>query len=254
MVSETSPETLWKAYRLRRNIKNRNALVEHYLPWIRRVFSRPVIKHFMTPMGEDDRTQEAYIALIEAVESYDRRKEASFATYAFAKIRFRYFDSLRDLDWVPRKVRRDNALYRKAQTHFGKTEPTSQQLCEFLHLSLPRLESLLSEERHPPGTFSFDAKAHQDGDGNFLTLLEAQHNHIPDPFADIAQEDSRQAFLKRLPTRRDRQIFSLYFFQNFTMKETAKQLGLSESRISQILSSNGQALKGRKHVEGYLTV
>ncbi|WP_373649024.1 sigma-70 family RNA polymerase sigma factor [Schlesneria sp. DSM 10557] len=97
---------LWEAYRASRSIKDRNRLVEDYLPFVRHCADQVVA---MFPCGcpceRDDLVQEAVPALIHLVESYDPAL-ANFRTFAKPRLFGAMIDAIRRIDWVPKGTRR----------------------------------------------------------------------------------------------------------------------------------------------------
>lgn len=54
------------------------------------------------------------------------------------------------------------------------------------------------------------------------------------PISKAERDDLKRYLIERL-SRRDRLIVILYYYENMTMLEVAKTLGISESRVSQTL-------------------
>ena len=74
-------------------------------------------------MELSDLTQAGFLGLLDAASKYDEAKGVRFSTYAELRIRGSILDGLRELDWVPRSVRRRlrelEAAVRKARGALG---------------------------------------------------------------------------------------------------------------------------------------
>jgi len=84
------------------------------------------------------------------------------------------------------------------------------------------------------------------------TLQCADQNDLPatgerDPFQLCYIQEQRDFLNRALGTvsERDREILSLYYEHNLTMKQIADRLGVDESRVSQIHSAVVNRLRNR---------
>jgi len=196
----------------------------------------------------DDLVQAGIMGLIEALHKYDPSKNVELKTYAKHRIQGAILDSLRDLDWSPRplrkKARQLERAHQKLRAELGRpaTEP---EVAIELGMELKELHRLLGDLR------GLDLGSLQDEmteSGQERESLAA-HPERPDqePYSQCLQGELRDLLARavgELPPR-ERQVLSLYYFEELTMKEVGAVLGVGEARVSQIHSSALVRLRAR---------
>lgn len=103
MVAERHDDeaVLWREYRECPDIARRNRLVEYYLPLAHRRADRAWNRWRSIP--RDDLREEAAMAVIDAIRTFDPNRGAMFWTYAVWRIRGRIADALRIITQTRRK-------------------------------------------------------------------------------------------------------------------------------------------------------
>lgn len=196
----------------------------------------------------DDLVHSGVLGLIDAVHKFDPGKNVQFKSYAKFRIRGAILDSLRELDWSPRdlrkKARRLEEAERNLRNKLGRSA-SEQELAQEMDCSLEEFQQLLGELR------GLDLGSLQDprgNDGEDTILGNLKDSDPPnDPFAMTLQSEMRDLLARaigELPER-ERRILSLYYFEELTMKEVGAILGLTESRICQIHSAALVRLRSR---------
>ena len=190
-------------------------------------------------MELDELIQVGMIGLIEAKSSFDASKGVEFEIFAKNRVRGAILDQVRKLSYLPRSaivsIREHNEATALLTGQLGR-EASQSELAEFMGKDI---ESFQKERVH----------AHR-----FQTVsLETQLSDTVDmpagesdnPEAQIAQEqfmDTLMASIESLPER-ERTVVSLYYVEEMNLKEIGAVLDVSESRISQILSSSVKKLR-----------
>jgi RNA polymerase sigma factor for flagellar operon FliA len=187
----------------------------------------------------DDLLHAGIVGLIDALHKYDPGKNVRFASYAKFRIRGAILDSLRDMDWSPRdlrrKARRLEATMQKLQTELGHSA-SEPELAQAMGMTLEDFQHMLDEIRGlEVGSLQIDSLE----DGRETDLSE----NIPgppeqDPLSLYMKEERKQllaAAIAQLPDR-EQQVLALYYQEELTMKEVGAVLGVGESRVSQIHS------------------
>ncbi len=187
----------------------------------------------------DDLLHAGIVGLIDAMQKYDPGKNVRFASYAKFRIRGAILDSLREMDWSPRDLRRKSRrlqeTMQKLQSELGHTA-SEPELAEAMGMSLHSFQRLLNEIRGlEVGSLQIESLE----DGRKTDLGET----IPgppeqDPLSIYIRSERKQQLAKaitRLPPR-EQQVLALYYQEELTMKEVGAVLGVGESRISQIHS------------------
>ena len=187
----------------------------------------------------DDLLHAGIVGLIDAMHKYDATKNVRFASYAKFRIRGAILDSLRDMDWSPRdlrrKARRLETTMQRLQTELGRSA-TEPELAEAMGMTLEEFQHMLDEIR---GLEVGSLQVESLEDGRETDLGE----NIPgpadqDPLSLYMQGERRQILadaIAQLPER-EQQVLALYYQEELTMKEVGAVLGVGESRVSQIHS------------------
>lgn len=95
-----------KGYWTRPRAEVRNVLVEHYAPFAEQLAQTRASKNKRA--DKEDCEQEAYIALIGAVEAFDPGKGVQFTTFAYTRVCGGTVEAERKNDWVGHKVRSEH--------------------------------------------------------------------------------------------------------------------------------------------------
>ena len=209
----------------------RERLLLEHLPQVRAV-ARRIHERLPAHVLLEDLVQAGVVGLIDALHKYNPERNAQLATYARFRIRGAILDSLRALDWSPRELRRQGRELQEAiatlRERLGRA-PNEEEICEVLSITAAEYHHLVAE---------LDRMAVEGGaaDEDAPPAVETAASPDPDPFELCRRGEARTilvGLLEELPER-DRQILSLYYFEELTMKEVGAVLGLGESRISQI--------------------
>src|SRR5271166_1232757 len=187
----------------------------------------------------DDLLHAGIVGLMDAMHKYDPAKNVRFSSYAKFRIRGAILDSLRDMDWSPRdlrrKARRLEAAMQKLQSELGRSA-TEPELAQAMGMGLEEFQHMLDEIRGlEVGSLQIESLE----DGRETDLGET----IPgpanqDPLFLCMQGERKQMLadaIAQLP-KREQQVLALYYQEELTMKEVGAVLGVGESRVSQIHS------------------
>ena len=187
----------------------------------------------------DDLLHAGVVGLIDAMHKFNPDKKVRFASYAKFRIRGAILDSLREMDWSPRdlrrKARRLETTLQKLQTELGHSA-TEPEMALAMGMTLKEFQHLLNEIRGLE-VGSLQIESLEDGRETDLgETLPGPANQ--DPLFLCIQGERRQRLvdaIAELPVR-EQQVLSLYYQQELTMKEVGAVLGVGESRVSQIHS------------------
>lgn len=227
---------------------HRQAVAVAALPLVRSMVRRVNLPDHPLATRED-LLNAGLLGMLQALDSYDATRGTAFASFAYARIRGAFVDFLRTIDLLSRDRRRRVAQAQQAadqlQQQLG-TEPRAQQVAEALGVSVEEYHQLVSDAQR---RFTLSLHAERPSSrGRGVTPIEM----IPHP--DPAEEHERferhslyehvARLIERFPER-ERRIIALYYFENLTLREIAAQFGLTEARISQILSKMLGTLRGQ---------
>lgn len=177
--------------------------------------------------------------LLDALAKAEPSKHMQFRSYAQYRIRGAILDSLRSLDWSPRKLRRKARAVEEAiriLTAQLRRSPTETEIAQQLHIDLKAYQHLLGELKGLEiGTLHTGRSA----DGGEEELVYLPNRPEDDPLFRFLHAELRERLTKAITElpQRERLVMNLYYYEETTMKEIGLMLGIVESRVSQIHAS-----------------
>lgn len=225
------------AVKLQRSVAERDRMVEQYLPLVRYVVARLPVT-MPASLDRDDFYSVGVIGLMHAASTYDPSRGASFKTFAYTAIRGAILDEIRKHDPVPRNRRDRLRKMDRASSLLWSTnnrEPTLAELAEALGSTEDELGDDL-QALHTCRVLSLDETySGEDGETMGAQIADA-FSVTPDESADRSEQLARLTrAIYELPEI-DRNVVVLYYHEQLYLKEIGKILGVTESRISQILT------------------
>ena len=184
----------------------------------------------------EDLVHAGIIGLIDAVKKYDPSKNVQLKHYAEFRIRGAILDSLRQIDWSPRALRRQARRLEQAilacKARLGR-DPSEPEIAAELQMSLESLQQLLGDLRGLDiGSLQADMGDGVEEEGALHRAEREEEN----PYHQALKSEMNgllERAIGELPER-ERQVLALYHFEELTMKEVGDVLGIGESRVSQI--------------------
>ena len=191
----------------------------------------------------DDLIQAGMVGLLEAAKKYDVSKGASFETFAGIRIRGAMLDEIRRGDWGPRSVYRNsrkvNEAIRGIEARLGR-DAKGREIANEMGISFKEYSNIMKDLKGCR-LFSFE-----DLLSNSEPKLKGQeHYNLPD--ANLMDQKFKAALLEAIETLSEREqlVLKLYYEQELNLKQIGNQLGVSESRVSQIHSQAAARLKSK---------
>ena len=216
----------------------RNRILMEQMPQVRYI-ARHIHDRLPQHVPIEDLVHAGVLGLMDALTKYDEARQVQFKTYAKFRIRGAILDSLRELDWSPRDLRRKARLIEVATARLshelGRTA-TEQELATELGLTLDSFQRLLGElEGLDLGSFHIEG-GDSDHDDDLCEYLPG--NPEESPYYLTMKSELHQFLCRAIEelTEKERQVLSLYYYEELTMKEAGAVLGVGESRVSQIHS------------------
>jgi len=211
----------------------RDQIVLEHLPLVKAIAIR-VHENLPVHVDLDDLVHAGVLGLFDAVAKYDSTKNVVFHSYAKHRIKGAILDSLRQLDWASRDLRKRqkqvDAVTHELSVRMGRT-PTENEVAQEMGISMERWRRMMMELR-TVGLVSPPARADQERDRT--QEFAATPEYQPDRMCERRQLQLTLArAIGTLPERYQKVVF-LYYTNDMTMKEIGEVLGVNESRISQI--------------------
>jgi RNA polymerase sigma factor FliA len=226
----------------------RERLLMENLPEVKYV-ARRIHDRLPAHVQLDDLIHAGVIGLLDAIDKFDPAKNTQLKTYARFRIRGAILDSLRDLDWSPRSLRKQarrvEEAHRELHLELGRT-PSEAELASWLGMELQEFQNLLNELR------GLDLGSLQNQSNDEFGEERVAYQPVSteeDPFFLCQQSEMRAILADAIDVldERERHVVALYYVEELTMKEVGAVLGIGESRVSQIHSAAMIRLRARIH-------
>jgi len=193
----------------------------------------------------DDLMQAGMIGLLDAISHFDENQGAQFETYASQRIRGAMLDGLREIDWVPRSVRKNARDIENVMTALQQQlghAPSEQEIANVMGIELAEYQTMLGDARGHQLVYYEDFH-NEDGDPVELNLADGR----PNPFEEAQDQGMRRALveaIEHLPER-EKMMMAMYYQEDLNLKEIGAVLGVSESRVCQIHSQAVMRLRSK---------
>jgi RNA polymerase sigma factor for flagellar operon FliA len=227
---------LWRKYGRSREQNLRDRLVLHYAPLVKYVAGR-VGTGLPAHVDVADLIQSGIFGLVDAIEKFEPERGLKFETYAMQRIRGAILDDLRSQDWVPRSVRSRARDVQQALERLGarlQRTPTDREIAAELKIGLAELRELYAQLQLTSVVALDELIAAGRGGASLAESLPDEG--AEDPVATMVDIDSRRQLADAIAqlAERDRVVVTLYYFENLTLAEIGKVLGVTESRVCQL--------------------
>ena len=249
MMDDTKSAKLWEDYNRTKDDKLREQIIIEYVPLVKLVAGR-LNMYLGYTVEYDDLVSYGIFGLIDAIDKFDFDKNIKFETYASLRIRGSILDQIRKMDWIPRSVRQKQKQLDAAVVALEKEKGVNvsdQDVAD-------RLGITLEEYRNWEGLAnisniaSLDEFMEQGTDGG---VKEFRNTTYIEPEDSVDSEEVKKMIMDALEllTEKEKKVVLLYYYEDLTLKEVAKVLEVSESRVSQLHSKALEKMK--KHLGKY---
>lgn len=179
----------------------------------------------------DELTSAGLMALVVSAQSFDPHRGVPFAQFAAIRIRGALVDELRGMDWATRSVRRQAREVESVRGRLATVldrAPRTDEVADAMRVSAKELDTLqsdvarasvLSLQGFAPGTPA-DLPPEASAGPESLILLRERLGYLHDAIAELSE--------------RLRFVVNAYFFEQRQMSDIADELGVTQSRISQL--------------------
>lgn len=206
----------------------RDDLILTHLPLVRHVVGKLLAQ---LPPGLDVENLESagVLGLVEAASHFEPGRGVPFKTFAYPRVRGAILDELRRNCPLPQHVLERVALVRKA--HASLPAPvTVEALAAATGLTADDVSDCLAAIRMTK-MLSWDGTGEPVG-----TRLDGGRDDPGRRLERAEQEQLLTQAVEALPER-ERLVVTLYYLEDMRLKEIGVVLGLSESRVSRLLSA-----------------
>jgi RNA polymerase sigma factor FliA len=220
-----------------------NARVVKTLPFVE-ALARRMAASMPHSIDMGDLVQDGVMGLIDAAQRFDESRGIKFETFAERRVRGAMIDALRREAW-PRGVRRVRRELEAAREELRRTmgcEPSVADLAAKVGSDEKRLNRTIVRINTIESTSPHTAADNID-ETNLPTALIPSEPESPDRrFERTELEERVRAAIASLPWR-ERKVVSLYYYGDVTMKDIGAEIGVNESRVSQLHARAIQRLR-----------
>ncbi|MBI3591480.1 MAG: FliA/WhiG family RNA polymerase sigma factor [Candidatus Melainabacteria bacterium] len=239
-VCRLSNKKLWDSHLEEKNAggsgsENRDHLIRKYAYLVSWVVGRlPVTS--LQGMDRDDLIGYGTIGLIEAVDRFDPKRNASFESFAITRIKGSIYDQLRASDWLTRGSRKKVKNLFKATSNLEAKlgrYPNNKELAEELSVSPQELRAIQQEAQI--GIFSLDEPRDNFSEES-PTVIDSVSSNSASVLDELEENELKECLTKAIEAlpEKEKTVVGLYHYKKLTFKEIAEIMDFSESRASQI--------------------
>ncbi|MGJ5814065.1 sigma-70 family RNA polymerase sigma factor [Paludibaculum fermentans] len=218
-------------------LERRDRVVMEHLPLVKAIAVR-VHESLPVHVELDDLVHAGILGLFDAATKYNPEKKVVFSSYAKHRIKGAILDSLRQLDWASRDLRRRHKQVEQVTRDLCATlqrQPTEDELAAKMGVEVSRWRQMALDLRNV-GLVSASTRAPENEDlpaPEFPSKPETQ----PDSMCAREQMKEKLEIAMAVLPERYKKVVVLYYTNEMTMKEIGGVLGINESRVSQIHKS-----------------
>jgi RNA polymerase sigma factor for flagellar operon FliA len=186
-----------------------------------------------------DLVQAGMLGLISAARQYEPAKCGNFEGFAYLRIKGAMIDEIRRQSYLPRSAVAINKAHSDSAealaSRLGR-RPSAAELAAYMEMDVESLQ----RERAKAIQFETDSmEDHREA----IESMAADDSAVPERQVERAQlMAGLQDAIEHLPAR-EKTVLALYYVEEMNLREIGEIIGVSESRVSQILSKTAIALR-----------
>jgi len=182
-----------------------------------------------------DLVQDGVLGLIDAAHRFDAARGIKFETFAERRVRGAMIDALRRDAW-PRGVRRQRRELDAAREALRRElghEPSLADLAARVGSDEKRLSRTILRITTIESTSPLASGEHVDESSLPPALVPSEPDSPAVAYEKRETRDRVRTAIQGLPWR-ERKVIGLYYYGEITMKEIGAEIGVNESRVSQL--------------------
>lgn len=220
--------------------------IERHLPLVRHIVFQ-VALHYPRHVDREELARAGALGLVEAARRFDEGRGVPFERFVARRIRGAILDAVRAADWAPRSVRnvarRLDEVEQGLATELGRV-PSSEEMAAALGVSARELANL-QDRMFRSVVLALDHEVTEvSGDELLLVDVLCDRRTLEPP--EELELRELLAYVRDavdLLPERHRLVIVGYFLEDRTSQELAADLGVTESRVSQLRSEALQMLR-----------
>ena len=191
-----------------------------------------------------DLVQDGMLGLIDAACRFDEDRGIKFETFAERRVRGAMIDALRRDAW-PRGVRRQRRELEAAREQLRRelgAEPSLADLAARVGSDEARLGRTIVRINTIESTSPLSAGEHVDGSSLPPALVPSEPQSPDKAYEEVEDRERIRVAISSLPPR-ERKVIGMYYYAESTMKQIGAEIGVNESRVSQLHARAIQRLR-----------
>ena len=220
-----------------------NDLIEAGLPFVEGL-ARRMAASMPNSVDLGDLVQDGMIGLIDAARRFDAHRGIKFETFAQRRVRGAMIDALRRDAW-PRGIRRIRRELESARTTLRRelgSEPSLAELAQHMGSDETRLGRTIVRIHTIESTSPLATLDSVNGTGLPPVLFPAKPAAPDQVFESVEIKKRIREAIGSLPLR-ERKLIGMYYYGDVTMKRIGAEIGVNESRVSQLHARAIQRLR-----------
>jgi RNA polymerase sigma factor for flagellar operon FliA len=182
-----------------------------------------------------DLVQDGVLGLIDAAKRFDEGRGIKFETFAERRVRGAMIDALRKDAW-PRGVRRQRREIEAAREELRREhgcEPSLADLAAKIGSDEKRLGRTIVRINTIESTSPLASSDNHDESNLPASLIPSEPEQPDTAYEKAETKDRVRAAIASLPPR-EQKVIGLYYYAEATMKQIGSEIGVNESRVSQL--------------------
>ena len=217
---------------------NLTKMVKDYMPLVRHAVNRIAVGSANGGILQyEDMVSCGVQGLIESYSSYDPNKGAKFSTYALPRIRGSILDAIRATHPLPRSLQKFGSDLEKATAALHVTlnrTPTRDEIASYMGMATRDFMQSLRTSNVRVVSLQALSENSSGSDEKLWEMADDDPNTDPDSVAEETMVRAMLAEAVELLPDRERTIVRLYYMKSQSLKSIGVEMGISESRASQL--------------------
>lgn len=234
---------LWQKFKKTRDKRKRarvkREIVELYYPFVKKI-AYNTAKKLNWNVSPEELASMGVDGLYIAIDRFSLKRGVSFPTYAAIRIKGSIIDGIRKEDPIPRSVRINHKLIERTRSSLEVKKGRKVTDAEVIKAAgLNYNDFIRHTKKYKPLSFVSIDGSDICSYGRCKEYSQDLYNTITDhKTVSPDKEALRKEFISKLISKNfshfEQKMIYLYYYKGFTMEVIAGELGMSESRISQI--------------------
>ncbi|MCR4673822.1 MAG: FliA/WhiG family RNA polymerase sigma factor [Lachnospiraceae bacterium] len=252
-MNDAMRKKMWDEYQKKPTAELREKIIIEYAPLVKIVAGK-MNMYLGSNVEYDDLVGYGVFGLIDAIDKYDLSKDVKFETYASLRIKGAILDQIRKMDWIPRTIRQKQKKIDEAsknvEARTGKAA-SDDEIAEELGLSSKEYTDWQSQMKV---TNLVSLNEFMDAGNEPIMDSSVSNSHFIQPEESISKDELSKMLMESLEllTEKEKAVIVYYYYEDLNLKEIAKVMEVSESRVSQLHTK--ALLKMRKKMGPYMNI